>query len=57
MFTFVFIHVRGEQLLYLLIRTRQNWLTMYMYFHNAYMYFSNDTIFVQDSHGFEYNVS
>ena len=60
MFTFVFIDVRGEQLLYLLIKTivnlRQNWL-MYMYFQNVYMYFSNDTIFGQDSHGFEYNIS
>ena len=54
------IDVRGEQLLYLLIKTivnlRQNWL-MYMYFQNVYMYFSNDTIFGQDSHGFEYNIS
>ena len=61
MFTFVFIDVRCEQLLYLLIKTivnlRQNWLTMYMYFQNVFMYFSNDTIFGQDSHGFEYNIS
>ena len=56
----VFIDVRDEQLLHLLIKTivnlRQNWL-MYMYFQNVYMYFSNDTIFGQDSHGFEYNIS
>ena len=57
----VFIDVRDEQLLHLLIKTilnlRQNWLTMYMYFQNVFMYFSNDTIFGQDSHGFEYNIS
>ena len=57
----VFIDVRDEQLLHLLIKTivnlRQNWLTMYMYFQNGFMYFSNDTIFGQDSHGFEYNIS
>ena len=61
MFTLVFIDVRCEKLLYLLIKTnvnqRQNWLTMYMYFQNVYIYFSNDTIFGPDSHGFEYNVS
>ena len=61
MFTFVFIDVRGEQLLYLLIKTivnlRQKSITMYMYFQNGYMYFSNDTIFGQDSHGFEHNIS
>ena len=57
----VFIDVRDEQLLHLLIKTivnlRQNWLAMYMYFQNVFMYFSNDTIFGQDSHGFEYNIS
>ena len=63
MLTFVFINVRGEQLLYLLIKTivnlRQNWLTIYMYFQNVFVYFSNDTILIfgPDSHGFEYNVS
>ena len=62
MFTFVFIDVRVEQLLYLLIKTivnlRQKSITMYMvFFQNVYMYFSNDTIFGQDSHGFEYNIS
>ena len=61
MFTFVFIDVRGEQLLYLLIKTivnlRQKSITMYMFFQNVYMYFSNDTIFGQDSHDFEYNIS
>ena len=30
---------------------------MYMIFQNVYMYFPNDTIFGQDSHGFEYNIS
>ena len=59
MFTFVFIDVRGEQLLYLLIKAivnlRQKSITMY--FQNVYIYFSNDTIFGQDSHGFEYNIS
>ena len=57
----VFMDVRDEQLLHLLIKTivnlRQNWLTIYMYFQNVFMYFSNDTIFGQDSHGFEYNIS
>ena len=61
MFSFVFIDVRGEQLLYLLIKTivnlRQKSITMYMYFQNVFMYFSNDTIFGQDSHGSEYNIS
>ena len=63
MFTFVFRDVRSEQLLYLLIKTivnlRQISITTYMYFQNVYtcMYFSNDTIFGQDSHGFEYNIS
>ena len=61
MFTFVFIDVRCEQLLYLLIETivnlRQKSITKYMYFQNVYMYFSNDTIFGRDSHGFEYNIS
>ena len=57
----MFIDVRGEQLLYLLIKTivnlRQKSITMYMYFQNVYMYFSSYTIFGQDSHGFEYNIS
>ena len=56
MFSFVFIDVRGEQFLYLLIKTivnlRQKSITMYMYFQNVYMYFSNETIFGQDSHDF-----
>ena len=58
MFTFVIIDVRvdSEQLLYLLIKTivnlRQKSITVYMGF---YMYFFNDTILGQDSHGFEYN--
>ena len=63
MFTFVIIDVRGdsEQLLYLLIKTivnlRQKSITVYMvfFFQNVYMYFFNDTILGQDSHGFEYN--
>ena len=63
MFTFVIIDVRvdSEQLLYLLIKTivnlRQKSITMYMgfFFQNVYMYFFNDTILGQDSHGFEYN--
>ena len=56
----VFIDVRDEQVLHLLIKTivniRQNCLTMYIYFQNVFMYFSYDTIFGQDSHGFEYNI-
>ena len=55
----MFIDIRGEQLLYLLIKTianlRQNWLMYYMYFQNVSMYFSNDTIFGQDLYG--YNIS
>ena len=61
MFTFAFKDVKGEQLLYLLMKTivnlRLNWLIMYMYFQNVFMYFSNYTIFGQDSHGFAYYVS
>ena len=61
MFTFVFLDVRCEQLLYLLIKTivnlEQKLITMYMYFQNVYLYFSNNTIFGQDLHGFEYNIS
>ena len=64
MFTFVFIDVRCEQLSYLLIKTivnlTQNWLTMYMYFQNVYIYFFIDIIdiiFGPESHGFEYNIS
>ena len=61
MFTFVFIDVRDEQLFHLLIKTivnlKQKLITMYMYFQNVYLYFSNNTIFGQDSHGFQYNIS